>query len=265
MIRGSGTGGEGTFCGSPSDTESARMKTHASVVVCQIFTSPIRKDREMASVERRLILGAGAVLIMFVAIIAVVFLRLLLFNFAPHASYGDKNILPDDLGGYVIPMVGVLIAASPIVYLMWDKTNSSWRRAWLYTGATLVIGAFSLTNYWSDDTLVPISWQATMNIALAFSATVAISLLWDVSFSLTEAKILKYMSIAALCAFGVILPTIFDLAFFAIKLNIVAKDEALMVLVFAKDSITAICAIGGLALAVLKYLDERKKVATNPT
>jgi hypothetical protein len=213
------------------------------------------------TVERRLVLAVGAILIMSVAFAATLILRFLLIS-TPMALNGfDAKVVSPEVVETFLPVIGFAIAALTSGYLLWDRTTASWRQAWLYTTTVLTVGIFSWANYSSSDSFIPVSWQAILNLVLAFSGCVSIALLWNVSFSLTEAKILKYISIVALCAFSVLLPIMLDLAYVGIILKLINKDEALTVLIFGK-TIAAICALGGLALGVLKYLDERRKPLT---
>jgi hypothetical protein len=205
--------------------------------------------------ERRFLLGLGAILIMCMAVVIALVLRLLLFALTPPQGPPDTNINVD-FQGTVVPTVGFIVSLPVISYLLWDSSNHTWRRGVLYMVVVLVIGALSYANYISFDSLAPLWFQAILNVVLAFAASMSIILLWYVEFKTAEARVFKYAAIFGLGAFGVLAPLLFSLIYLGARLHFASKNQE--ILVFSNNAVALACAVGGLILALLKYRDDHR-------
>ena len=233
-----------------------------SSIVAASGTRPVKGLRvlgqgmKIQTVERRFLIGIGAFLIVVVALVGAIELRFLLFAITPPPASPGSNINVD-VHGTIAPVIGFLISLPAIAYLLWDTTDRTWHRGLLYAIVVLAVGGLSYANYFSFDSLSPLWFQAFLNVILAFAAFMSISLIWNVEFNTTEAKVCKYSAIAGLGAFGLFLPIFFDLAYFARKLNL--AKEGIEFLVFSKEVITLFCSVAGGLIAFYKYRDDRRK------
>jgi hypothetical protein len=234
-------------------------------------------------IEHRLLKAVGAILIFFVAIVFTLFFRSLLYEINPNPVEMGGHIVdvrgiltyipPDpekiglgniniDVQGTILPVLALFGSAPLIAYLLWDAEASTWRRSALYAITVIAVGTLSWANFVSFDTLVPIWFQAILNLILAFCSAVAISLVWYVRFRSPEAKILKYATIAALAGFAVFLPIVFDIAYIANKLQLVKKGDTTAIWIFGKETVALVCAVGGLILGILNFRKDRRKVVS---
>jgi hypothetical protein len=203
--------------------------------------------------EERFVLAVGAGVIALASLIGVWAASILLGYLLPDPEpvCGGLNINSDDLAS-VIPLLLYFVVAGTWAYLVWDATNSTWRRSWLYGIAVLFFGSLSIANYFGGDALIPVRWQALINIPFVFVSIVCIASLWAASFTLLEAKILKFMALFTLATFGAILPIVFNIFYVAVKFGIMDKND--LKTNFMSGATYAMSALLGIALSALNYI-----------
>lgn len=212
------------------------------------------------SMENRVALGLGAVVILAVSAVLAFAFWLAVFWLTPGGSPGTGTAINPKLLPELLTLLTVLcffVASLSTAYLLWDRSAAKWRRGWLYGLSVVIVGSFSWTNFLAADTLVPIWWQLTLNLLLAICGTIAIAVLWPVQVSLVEGRMLKYLSIAALLFGAVTIPIMFDLGFLAYKLGVSNSNTS-----FVDTSTKVIAALAGFAslvIAFVKYEDDKKK------
>ncbi|GLS33756.1 hypothetical protein SAMN04488498_11981 [Mesorhizobium albiziae] len=201
--------------------------------------------------EKRLILAVGAVLIAIASLVGVGVLLRILNEVVSLSIFDDQNYVNSDEFERNFAFILYFVVAGSWTYVVWDATNSTWRRGLLYGIAVLFFGSFTLINYLGADALIPLSFLAVTNILFAFVSTVCVALIWMVNFTLIEAKILKYMSLFALATFGVCLPLVFNLFYFAVRLGMVDKDNVKSL--FLSGAVYILSALSGIAVSAINY------------
>ncbi|NEH27442.1 hypothetical protein [Rhizobium ruizarguesonis] len=203
--------------------------------------------------EERFVLAVGAVLIALASLVGVLAVSIFLGYLLPRIQIipGEPVINSDDLASY-LPLLLYFVVAGTWTYFVWDATNSTWRRSWLYGIAVLFFGSLSVANYFGGDALIPVRWQALINIPFVFVSVVCIASLWTASFTVLEAKILKLMTLFTLATFGVILPTVFSIFYVAFRFGMMDMDD--LKTDFISGATYTLSALLGIAVSALNYL-----------
>lgn len=212
----------------------------------------------METTEKRILLFVGAVASAAIASVLAVAVRILLLGVTPDAGEPGSNHNPSGTFLFGMQLLVFLIAACSISYVLFSSSNLTKTNKLLYIFVTIFVGAFSFANYSSLDTLVPISFQAILNLVLAIFSVFTVRILWLAKFESFEAKVISYAGIFFVSGFLIFLPVIASLLFFLYKLGFLTGNPE-FTLDGIKDTIIVICTIVGLLITVLKYRDEKSR------
>jgi hypothetical protein len=215
--------------------------------------SQSRLNMALKSDDERFALAVGAAVIALASLVGVLAASVLLRYLLPgyQETSGEDTINAHALRDYKALTLYFLVAAT-WTYFVWDATNTSWRRGWLYGIAVLFFGSFSFGNYMGGAMLIPVRYQALINIPFAFVSMVCVSSIWGTNFTLIEARILKYITLFAVATFGAVLPIVFSLLYVAVRLGMIHKDE--LQPLFMSGSVYVLCSIAGIAVSALNYI-----------
>ncbi|QKD01492.1 hypothetical protein [Mesorhizobium loti] len=203
--------------------------------------------------EERIILAVGAFLIALASLVGVLVAFTAINALLPDPPNipGVDIINPKELRRDAALALYFTVAAT-WAYLVWDSSNFTWRRGWLYGISVSFFGALSLPNYLGGDLLVPLWWQAVINIPFAFVSIVCAILIWNVRFGEIEARVLKHFTLFTLATFGIALPIVFNIFYAAVRMGILDKDN--ITTMFMSGAIYILSAIAGIAVTALNYL-----------